>query len=333
MKLQNQTPLLRGELNSAENCWASSGLSLECVEEDGTVTILQEALRKRMACVLTSAINDGRLEQVLAARNTQEVDTTSPASSASYQPSLDGSSIEVLRRKAAASLFSALHDGRLERVLAARETREVDATPASLPSSRSLSPEALRQKVASVLAVAMNDGRLQQAVQDVQPESTLPTSLAPGQISSNNASLEALRQTVASSLISALNDGRLERALAGQRQQVDTRPRLSSVSSQPPSNDSSTEALRLKVASLMTSALNDGRLEQALAAEMTESPATSPHQVEPTLLASAPFHASPSASASEALRMRVACLLTCALNDGRLERALASQTRQVSRST
>jgi len=370
--------------------WAPAGLGLEYLEEDGTLAVLHKDLPAKED--VTSAKQVRALAKQLCCEHPELLGKKRKALTAQlarlYEMDMD--SPEVLQKKVASALATALINGSLARVMAdeadeddmlveplssracSRRISRSCPRPCSRPSSDP-STEAVRKQTAILLTSALHDGRLEQALakkarkdsKDTMPPLSSAASRSSSKLSAGDSSSEAMRKQTASALTSALHDGRLEQALANNARQAhvaalrneaaaalrsaaidgtldavlretvtrkesqDTTPLLPSMSSKPSSkpcsSDASSEDLREQTASLLTSALRDGRLQQAVV-NTTREAAMPP-------LSSASPKASSNDSSSEALRMQTATLLTSSLHDGRLVQALTKKTRKDSKDT
>jgi len=305
--------------------WAPAGLGLEYFEEDGTLAVLHKelpakediAFAKQVRALAKQLCNEhpellGKKRKALTAQLARlyETDTESP---------------EALRKKVASALATAtaVFNGSLERVMA-DEAEEEDVTEpmSSRPYSRPSSvPSVEAVLVPKPTATSAPHGLEQALVKKTRKDSkgALPplssvSSKSSSKVSSSGSSsssdsedhIAALRKEAAAALRNAAQDGTLDAVLretVTRKDSEDTTlpvsPVSSETSSKSSSSDLSSEALRNRTASVLTSALHDGRLEQALAS-----------------------------NARQAMREQTCCLLTAALHDGRLERALATNVHQ-----
>jgi len=279
--------------------WAPAGLGLEYLEEDGTLAVLHKDLPAKED--VTSAKQVRALAKQLCCEHPELLGKKRKALTAQlarlYEMDMD--SPEVLQKKVASALATALINGSLARVMAdeadeddmlveplssracSRRISRSCPRPCSRPSSDP-STEAVRKQTAILLTSALHDGRLEQALakkarkdsKDTMPPLSSVASRSSSKLSASDSSSEASRTNTSSLLSASLSDGRLEQALEKKTRKgsKDTMPPLSSVSSRTStkasSSDSPSEALWKKTAPLLTSSMSDGCLEHAHANSM-----------------------------------------------------------------
>jgi len=248
-----------------------------------------EFLRQRLAGLLSTAAQDGSLQEALAGANP----TDEPEEATPKPPEMPEDEKDILR----AQLESSLVRGGLQQALAAEETDF----------------EEVRLQLQSSMLQAMFDGSLEGALKTafadhVADEDAVTIVAEQPDMSGDVATLadadeeafelEKLKERIAQKMLAASLDGSLQAALdAFQRPKKNV------------------DEIRSKLADQLLDSLNNGSLEKALAPLAKDKDELKP-------AAAAPSGPSGPSGCDEDLRQRIASQLEDALTDGSLESAL-----------